>query len=276
MLWGLLDWGLSRARDARRERFPVLAAVVLLAHLGGLVLLGWDRLPFGRSVGFLRHLVVIGPVLALVGGVGFHRLVEGRAQGGAWRWVFLAGWPLVTAVWLSHELLGHSFVLEGREEWRWIVTLGLSVAAGIFMWKPPRPGLRGLVAAGALVLCAGITGFTVRPTPLNPEREAIHEAIEYLRGYGLEDAQVYTNHPWFVFLTGRDRYDLQQTPHLTRANLDKAVPGALVLWENHYGDRLWGDVPLDALLGDRRFRRILELAVGEKGEFKVVMFERLP
>ncbi len=115
---------------------------------------------------------------------------------------------------------------------------------------------------------------TVKPIGLDPERSAIQVSIEQLRRIGLDDAVVYTNHPWFAFLTGRDRYDLKRTPRLTRENLEHAPVGSLVLWENHYGDRLWGDVPDTLLRNDPRFTRVMELEAGTERNFHVVAFRK--
>ena len=43
----------------------LLALILVAVHVVALSLLAWDALPFGRSVGFLRHLAVLAPALAL-------------------------------------------------------------------------------------------------------------------------------------------------------------------------------------------------------------------
>ena len=97
--------------------------------------------------------------------------------------------------------------------------------------------------------------------------------MEHLRQWRFESATVFTNHPWFVFFSDRDRYDKELTPPLTRESLRSASTGDFVIWENHYGPRLWGDVPLATLRDDPRMRRILELTAGTEQNFQVVVFQ---
>jgi hypothetical protein len=154
-----------------------------------------------------------------------------------------------------------------------MVTAGLAGAGILWLWRVP--GRRVWTAAGAALVAGAVTFLTVPPTPLDLERQTVQRTVEYVEEARLQHAIVYTNHPWFAFLSGRDRFDLGRTPRLTREALETAPVGSLVLWENHYGDRLWGDVPIEGLLGDPRFRRLFEAVAGETVQFRVVLFQRV-
>jgi hypothetical protein len=119
------------------------------------------------------------------------------------------------------------------------------------------------------------TLLTTRPIPLDPERQAVQAAVEKLGEWGLKDAVVYTNHPWFTFLSGRDRYDRVKTPLLRLETVLDAPPGSLVLWENHYGNRLWGNVPLARLEDDERFERLLWLEAGKDRNFQLLVYQKV-
>ena len=269
-----LVWAVAaRVHPVRRReaRFPALAAGLAAGHLVVLSLLAWESLPFGRSIGFLRHAVVLAPVFGLLAAWGFHDWSSGSARPRFLRAGLSVLWAGAVAVGLSHTLLAHSLVVEGRAEGRWIVTAVLAAAGGVLLFRPAGARLRRAlaVALGVGMLGAGLG--VVRPVGLDAERRGVLEAVEYLRKNDLDSRKIYTNHPWFAFLTGRDRYDLETTPRLTLDALDHAPPGSLVLWENHYGPRLYGDVPIDTLRADPRFERILELS---GGRFRLVMFHR--
>jgi len=259
-------------REARkRTGFPALAATLLLVHVGLLSLLAWEALPFGRSIGFLRHLTSTSPALALVAVWGVRDWSGGVADRSRLpRALFAVSWTVVTALLLSGELIGHSFAGPGRVPMRWVVT-GVLALAGLLALVWPRIRGRGMVV-GAGLLAVGWTLVAVRPIPLDPERLAIQRVIEYLELGGNGNAIVYTNHPWFAFLSGRDRYDLRRTPHLTREALTHAPAGSFVLWENHYGPRLWGNVPLEELRNNPRLQRLLEATAGVDRNFQVVLF----
>ena len=271
-LWGVVG-ALKDRIPKTSQGFPRLAAVLALVHLVVLMVLAWEEIQFGRSIGFLRHAVASGPAIALVAVWGVHRWLVG---GGGWllRAGFAGIWTAAVATFFSHELIAHSFNTENRVEWRWMATAGLGLA-GLVTYRFGTRRSRVWFAVAAGLAAAIVAVSTTKPIPLNPERQAIRTAANHLRDSGYKDSVVYANHPWFVFLTDRDRYDQTLTPRLNQANLETAPVGSIVLWENHYGNRLWGDVPVDSLRNDGRFMRIFELTAGTNRSFRVVVFQRV-
>ncbi len=277
-LWALVA-RLRPARDpapapAPRSRFPALAAALLLIHLALLTLLAWDALPFGRSVGFLRHVVGSAPAMALVAAWGAGDWASVRFRPRLPRIAFAGAWTAVTALWLSHVLLNDSWLGAGRVERRWVVTAALAaIGVALLRIRRSRVGRAAVLLAGAGAVAFALA--VVRPIGLDPERQAVQEAVREIDLLGLGGAVVYTNHPWFAYFSGRDRYDQVRTPHLTRANLAGARPGSVVIWENHYGPRLWGDVPDTLLRNDPGYRRLLELRAGRERNFHLAVFEKI-
>ena len=271
-----LVWALVSGRTAGR-RFPQAALVLCGVHLLLLSLLAWEALPLGRSIGFLRHALVVFPCLAVTAAYGFEAWSRGEARSKMLTVLAAVGWAAVVYGWYSHVLESHSFVREGRVEFRWMATAVLVGTGLLVLWtkKVPRSWV---LLVGAVLLAAGLTLKTTRPKDLDIERQAMARVIEYIDTYCVAvnvdcDSQiVYTNHPWFAFLTGRDRYNHQVTPLLTLENLDSAPSGALVIWENHYGNRLWGNVPDEFLRQNQEYERMLELSADP---FVFVLFRKL-
>lgn len=273
VVWAVVARAVSGSRVSAKPGFPAFALVLALVHLVELSLLAWEALPFGRSIGFLRHLVASSPATALVAVWAFGNWFTAKAQRRPLRIFFALGWTALAFALLSHELIGHTIVGEGRREYVWIVT-GILGIAGV-LYSSRKTGIRRTwIAAGVAVLACGLSLVTVRPIALDSERTAIQKAVEHLEKWHAQNSVVYTNHPWFVFLSGRDRYDKGTTPPLTKESLKNARPGSFVLWENHYGNRLWGDVPIAWLQQDPRFEPILQLTAGENDAFQVAVFRR--
>ncbi|NNF06989.1 MAG: hypothetical protein HKN21_09530 [Candidatus Eisenbacteria bacterium] len=264
VVWGLGSLGRSQSKA------PLLALVVTVLHLIALSLLGWDALPVGRSIGFLRHVLTISPAIALVAGFGFSEWLLGGKRVPSL--VLAALWCVAVFFFFSHELIAHSFLGDNRVVWRWMVSLGLLLVGLLLTLLRDRVGLRRVAVAVAAILVLAPSMFVVRPKTLDAEKKAIQRTIDYMVQNNIQNRPTYSNHPWFFFLSGRDRYDLVNTPRLTTENLDTAPVGTLVLWENHYGNRLYGDVEISDLRADPRFRRILELSADR---FAVIMFERI-
>jgi hypothetical protein len=252
------------------RRAPAFAGLLFLAVFGLLTLLTWEALPFGGSIGFLRHLIVLAPAGGLIAGFGYQAMIaaEGRS-----RWPFVLTTLAVTALValvLSHRLAADFYILPGRD-WSRLQMLAPVV---ILVLAAPFAGRwrRHVVSAVALVAALGTVAF-LRPIDLNVEQKVIRKAVEDLRSSQLLARPLMVNHPWVYFLTGRDRWDRRATPYVTLANLDAARPGTIVFWENHYGHRLYGDVPRERLENDPRWERLYEVESGD-GQFHVVLFER--
>jgi len=255
-------------------RFPLLAAAVTVGDLLLLTLLAWDALPFGRSIGFLRHVLVVAPAAAVTAAWGVDDWLGAPGRRFP-RVVFLLLWPALAAVWHAHVLIAHTLIGPGRNEWRWMAAAGLSAAGLWFLIRDAGPATRRAATLGVVLLAVAFPAATVRPEGLDGERKTVSEAVKYLRTNGILDRRVFTNHVWFVFLAHRDRYDLRRTPRLTLSGLEDAQSGDIVIWENHYGARLYGDVPLERLQSDPRFQRIFEAYSDPGREFHLVAFLRL-
>lgn len=267
--------GLGALVLGRGRPRPLLAALVVALVFGELAALSWEALPFGNSIGFLRHLIVMAGPLGLVAAAGYEwvaRQAEGRA-----RWAPVAITILVaavTALWMSHRLEADFFIEKGKD---WSRLVGLVPPALLVVVALARPALAGRAAwSHALALSAALFCLvTVRPLGLNPEQKTIESAVGFLREEQLLERPLQANHPWFYFLTGRDRWDRVATPYITRQALADAVPGTVVFWDNHYGQRLYGNVPVEELRQSPAWELIFEAESGD-GQFRVVIFQRHP
>ena len=66
---------------------------------------------------------------------------------------------------------------------------------------------------------------------------------------------------------------LQLAPTLEA--LERAPAGSLVLWENHYGHRVFGDVPLEHLADNDRYQLLFRAYGGEPDTFYVYVFAKV-
>jgi hypothetical protein len=261
-------------RSWRPERFrpPAFAALSALLALIVLTLLSWEALPFGNSIGFLRHLIVLAPAVALVGLFGFEGVLAPSAGGAsAARRALVVAIPgaLFVALVLSHRIEADFFAGPGRD---WSRLIGF-LAATLAMRK--RLSTSAARALHALVLVAAVfCGVTRRPLELNVEQKTVKAVTDYLVEERLLGRPLLANHPWIYHFTGRDRWDRATTPYVTRASLAAAPRGALALWENHYGERLYGDVPVEELRRAPGWRLLVEVESGD-GQFRVAVFEKI-
>lgn len=262
-------------RERPRPLFAALVGGIVFAVLTALT---WEALPLGASIGFLRHLIVLAAPLGLMAAAGYEwaaRESDSRRRAAAAVVVLVVA--AVVALWLSHQLEA-DFIVRAGHDWSRLIGLApvaLLVLLALFGFPGGgrRPGLRPAWGHALVVSAALFCILTVRPIDLNVEQKTVRTAVNYLRQEGLLNRPLMANHPWFYFLTGRERWDRAATPYVTRQTLASAPAGALIFWENHYGQRLYGDVPVNELRGDPRYRLLFEVESGDR-QFRVTVFEK--
>jgi hypothetical protein len=268
-LFGLVlgGWRVVTGR-APRLRF---AGVVWLVGFAVLTLLTWEAFTFGSSVGFLRHLIVLAPAGALLAGAGFEWAVAGERRDRPAVTVLVLGFVALVALVLSHRLLNDTAIVPGRD-WRRLTPL--VPAALLVLWAAWRRGTdRPLGALPVLALVGAL--IVTRPIPLTVEQRVVRQAADALRTKGMLDRPLLASHPWFYLFTDRDRWDRARTGYTTRAAMAAAPPGALALWDNHYGHRLFGDVTWEELRADPAWKR-LEVFEDPETRFVAILFEKRP
>ena len=215
-----------------------IVRVLLLVFLGTLSFLAWDAHEFGGSVGYLRHVVAVGPLIGIVAAYG---LMSWRSR------ATVPGWAaIVVAVGAGLAVCGLRVYMEvyehpvNRTVEPWM-TAAAAVAVGLVVVVSRT---RAWLPVAVAVLAGAVTVISEPPIPLDVEREGMRQAVEIVTEHGRGEA-VAVNHPFYLFLADADRLDTLRYPRLTMANLERLRPGSFVVWENHYSNRLAGDVELE-------------------------------
>ena len=247
----------DRSRGGAANRLRGLFVV----HLLVLAFLAWNIHAIGGSVGYLRHLVSLGPVIGILAALGFDRWggEGGESPGRAARLaLIMSGLALALVipvfqvqryVWEHPVIFGRDVTLFGANPWGsldralpaswfWPVAALAGVLCLIVWRRRPRAGLRGVVLSAELA-----TLLTEIPIGLEAERLAMKDAADWVGRYAPRRV-VAVNHPWFFFLGNYDRFDGNRFPTLNHETLDRLCPGSFVIWEDHYSPRLSGDVRL--------------------------------
>ncbi len=265
---------LATPGEGARPKQAGLFGLVLFVTLAALT---WDRLPIGGSIGFLRHLIVLAPIGALLTAAGVEALTREMAP--PRRALFLAAGIVcitVTALFLSHTLEA-DYIVHPEKDWTKLA--GLMPVALVVLAGAIRPGLFGAGSLGRIallfvVVSAAFCLVTRRPLSLNGEQVVVKASVDKLAEVGMLEGRWIANHPWFYHLAGRDRWDRAATPYTTRAALSAARPGDFVFWENHYGDRLYGDVPEEEMKRDPRFELVMDAASGDD-VFRIAVYRKI-
>lgn len=220
-----------------------LVRVMLVSFTLVLSLLAWEAHDFGGSVGYLRHVVAVGPVIGLVALMGVSSWTE-RPRPGALAWAALSVATLGAVAACAFRVYQHVYehpVNRSVEPWMAAVAAGVTAALLVAMRRDARlPFVLALVAAASTLAAEP-------PIPLDVERRGVRDIVGFIQREA-PGRKVAVNHPWFFFLSGADRHDRVRYPRLTHETLARLDPGSFVVWENHYSSRLAGDVKLEHFL----------------------------
>ena len=267
--------GLVRGRrlDELKGRRDLLRAVFGVQFVV-LVLLGWDKIPFGASIGYLRHFVAIGPVIGVLAAHGFERWESAREE--RVRQFVAATAGLLWAV-AMHALRAGRFVWEhpsnlAAEPWIW--SAGGIAGYAWLLWTGSLP--RAARAAGFAILAAAAVMIAEPPMGLSGERLAVKHIVETTREPRYAGRLIAMNHPWFAFLDGGDPHDRSRYAPMTQESLAALPPGSLVAWDTHFSHRLSGDVPPEYFrTHSGEYRLVTRETVGAPFPFAMFLFEKV-
>jgi hypothetical protein len=259
--------------DAEEWKRDVLRAIFLVQFIV-LVILAWDRIHFGASIGYLRHFVALAPVIGVLAAHGLDRWERRGAPPGERAFVIAAATlgclgAVAMDVFSVHRVVWEHPSNPRAEPWIWSV--GGVLGYAWLWWSAIAPSWR---ARGIAVLAAGAALVAEPPMGLNPERQAVLKILGTIRERGLEDRVVAVNHPWFAFLSGHDVNDRSRFAPLTQATLPGLPVGSLVAWDTHFGHRLSADVPADYFKSHREYRLLAREQVGAPSPFAILLFEK--
>jgi hypothetical protein len=192
------------------------------------------------SVGFLRHLVVISPVAALLANEGFSKWLDKKD-----RLSLFASSALITITTfmiLSRELIGHHNL--GEINLANGITISFCAIAMLVNSANNYKVPKAFFIAGVFMVS---TLSAEKPLELSPEQQEVKRAAKFCWKNDINPT--YVNHPWFGWFLDRSQTKFKK---VTVENLDSAPVGSVVIWENHYSHRLAGNV-MPEYFRDSRF-----------------------
>jgi tetratricopeptide (TPR) repeat protein len=244
-----------------------------------------SKLDMGNSAGFLRNLIPMTPFLAVLAHEGFlawlglpHRAARSAQNEAtiqradrkrvkadtvalhepatAWALgrVLVFGALALTLLWFffSKQLEGHHKISKVTDRLPAIIGSSLlAIGIVLVLLQRKRDLPKQIITALSIAVPLAALAFTLwteRPDAhLNPERKAITELSTLYRKSYLREWPLYANHRWFFWPHDLGYPDAARYRTLNKAALDTAETNSIVLWENHYSNRLQGDLQLDAM-----------------------------
>ena len=240
----------------------------LLFLLGFFVytLFSW-KLDLGNAAGFLRNITTLSPFVAILAGIGIQSLIDTwkneTVNKSSWiAWLVAAIGLFLVYQYFSVDLNNHHTKKEAfvPKNLIWASIAVLAVLGFAFL-RRKKAAIPAFAMAFFLALTCSFTLINEPPnTSYSAERENLAKFGRLHQGSYLKDRKLFANHVWFYWSQGLNKHDSARFEVLTKANIEKAPEGTVLLWENHYSNRLSGDVPSNYLA--QKGKEYIELARG--------------
>ena len=219
-------------------------------------------LSVGQAAGFLRNLLPLSPLAALIALEGYNLWVGQPSDRQRSNRVLLysGGVILLTILFFSRKLVSHHIVGDepeyGKLEIIGLLTL-IPIAVRFLVGensarKAFRFVLPTLIIGGSLAY----TLITEPPIALIPERAVMFQVADWYEQNHLPQFKTYVNHIWFFYAKEYDYFDEEHFGRVTMANLEQAPKSSVVIWESHYAHRLFGDVQMSYFQNNANFKEI--------------------
>jgi tetratricopeptide (TPR) repeat protein len=221
------------------------------------VIFSW-KLNIGNPAGFLRNLIPLTPLTALLALEGFNHILDlslsnrgnGQSESRSHDLIWLSSFFILLAILVfffhSSIMTSHHALSEVNNYVNFYLVVMMAVFfAGIYVLLQKKQLNTIILLFIGLVLSLGMMTFTLiseKPDANNNlERATVKEVSDiYVHSY-FEELPTYVNHVWFFWINDLDRLD-SKFKSVTVSNLNNARPGSICIYENHYSHRLTGDV----------------------------------
>ena len=233
-------------------------------YLGFLVytLFAW-KVNLGQSAGFLRNLIPISPLAAMIALWGFNEWMLGMTGNLKKKeWMLIKAGALacllLTAFFFRNHLRLHHLVEDKLDHYNLPIVglLTLVTFTGRLFLKKPDGNKTSIMVLLGLILTFLFTHTLITENPQansNRERQMIKKVVDIYQKLGLDSAPVtFASHGWFYWEGGYNRNDPNFSIMKLEA-IEKAPEGSVCIWESHFSNRLGSNVPEGKLDNNRNF-----------------------
>ena len=221
------------------------------------------KINLGQSAAFLRNLIPISPLTAMIALGGFNywlqswegdKMTRKRSMG-----FILAGSALViTLLFYRNKLRIHHLITDQLDYYNVPIVAfwTLLTFVAMFFLRTSIKHKAGQIKWSYAVIIVLLAHTLITENPqanLNPERNMISDIVTAYKKLGLEQApKTFVSHGWFYWVGGYDRNEDKFS--LCKLDLVKNAPkGTVCIWENHFSNRLGSNVPIEALERDKNY-----------------------
>lgn len=261
------------------RKFDFLILIPFLTGFMIYVIFSW-LLTLGQAAGFLRHLVAISPLAAVLALEGYNHWIEAviNKQQRLRITIYSVIIIILTIVFFSKDIRLHHIITDNGEYYKLALILSLTTIFVITTYLLPEffieKSKRFVISILIVVFAAGYTLITEPPNKnMTPEREALEQISKWYVEHNLQDRPTYANNPWFFYSQNLNPHD-ENMNQLTMETINQAPPSSIIVWESYYSHSNIGDVPFLYLQNHSDYKELKRIITPEEN-FGTAIFEKI-
>jgi tetratricopeptide (TPR) repeat protein len=251
-------------------------------------------LNMGNSAGFLRNLIPLSPYVTLMALVGINYWLNISRKNiyipEKGKQVFLRKWKpivtknintqtkakqtilglgiisvIITCVFFVFKLESHHSISDTSIDYFLIASQVMLL--GLLFLRFKLKGKTSLFVLSSLLLLCSHTLITEHPLANdNTERAIVNKVAKFYKTANLDENITYANHPWFFWSAGKTPHE-ESIKRVTQNNLNNAQIGEIAIVENHYSNRLGGDIDMNFFTKHKEWVEVSSFNTPEKDFF---------
>ena len=242
---------ITLVNDLYRKNIDILWVIFITTFLLYTFL---SIVPIGGPATNLRHMVVASPVVTLLSLKGFNIWSTSNKNSVDFKlnMLSLISIAAITLSFLSYKMWGHLFLSTEIDYSKFLI---ISLLLGIYYFRSvlsTHNYSRLKLNIVLPILVSGLTVFytisTEPPLKLSDEHTTTKRIGNWFNSSEYKENLIYTNHSWIYYFIGQNPFDKDVYPVLTQELIITSPKGTIMIWEPHYGPRLRGNVPYEALI----------------------------
>ena len=243
------------------------------------VIFSW-KLSLGQAAGFLRHLIVLSPLVSYIALNGYNYWIDSTNYKDRKNRILYYSIVVIslTYFFLSKKIISHHIISNNPEYYKLIIILTLFFIFIFLNYFSKSIQINKftklLIPLFVISITAGYTMITEPPNNHeNQERQIMKKISEWYIDNNLDGKKTYANHIWFFYSTDLNR-NSTNFERVKKENLNNAKPNSIVIWESHYSHRLFGDVTLEYFKNNSKFNEIARIISSDR-RFGVIVYQTI-
>lgn len=213
----------------------------------------------GQSAGFLRNLIPLSPLIALVAMKGFDYWIGAIFNGKKRQILVFSGFVAALVFIFNRYSIRMHHIITKEIGYFHLSVIGFLLLLTIIPWSALKKKIDPEKLGWMVAFLIGLStvSFTLITEPpdvsMNSERILFDEIAATFKKSGIDESapKVFCSQAWYHWSIGKNNND-QKYGKLILDSINQSPIGSIVIWESHYSNRIGSNVKLNYLMTNKQ------------------------